>query len=45
MEQQQSVEVQQENQVLNNLDFGKAPESETTGNVDFWDLLVELRIG
>lgn len=46
MEQKQSVEIQQENQpVLNMVDFGKTPKSETTGNVDYWELLAELRIG
>lgn len=46
MEQQQSSEIQQENQpVLKTVDFGKMQKSETTGNVDYWELLAELRIG
>lgn len=46
MEQQQSVEIQQKNPtVLNKVDFGKTPRSETTGNMDYLELLAELRIG
>lgn len=46
MEQQQSLEVQRENPpACNTADFGKTQKPETTGNVDYWELLAELRIG
>ena len=46
MEQQLSAEAQQEcPQILNTVNVGKTPKSETTGNVDYWELLAELRIG
>ena len=46
VKQQQSVEIQQKNPpVLNTVDFEKTPKSETTGDMDYLELLAELRIG